>query len=94
LVCRGDAKGSALGTHQLLKKLDQNFYCIGLQKLHVILGRKSAVAVFRQRKAHKTDKESSLSFRFVALRALGLLLRRPQNDSDNKSNVVFANSFV
>jgi len=67
---------------------------MGMHKLHVILGRKSAVAVFRQRKAHKTDKESSLSFRFVALRALGLLLRRPQNDSDNKWGVVFANSFV
>jgi len=52
------------------------------------------VAVFRQRKAHKTDKESSLSFRFVALRALGLLSRRPQNDLDNKSSIVFVNLFV
>jgi len=67
---------------------------MGLQKLYVILGRKAAVAVFRQRKAHKADKESSLSFRFVALRALGLLSRRPQNDLDNKSSIVFVNLFV
>ncbi|MBO5306313.1 MAG: hypothetical protein J6B12_06070, partial [Clostridia bacterium] len=37
---------------------------------------------------------SSLSFRFVALRALGLLSRRPQNDLDNESNIIFASSFV
>jgi len=59
-------KGSTLGTRKPLKRLDLNFYCIGSLKLHVILGRKAALAVFRQRKAHKTDKESSLSFRFVA----------------------------
>ncbi|MBQ7381364.1 MAG: hypothetical protein IJW69_04725, partial [Clostridia bacterium] len=46
--------------------LDRNFYCMDARKLYVILGRKAAAAVFRQRKAHKTDKESSLSFRFVA----------------------------
>ena len=28
--------------HKLLKKLDQNFYCIGMLRLHVILGRKTA----------------------------------------------------
>jgi len=67
---------------------------MGTRKLHVILGRKAATAVFRQRKAHKTEKESLLSFRFMALRAFGLLLRRPQNDSDNKSNIVLASSFV
>jgi len=37
-----NAKGSALGTRKLLKKLDQNFYCIGLLKLHVVLGRTAA----------------------------------------------------
>jgi hypothetical protein len=67
---------------------------MGSQKLHVILGRKASAAVFRQRKAHITDKESSLSFRFVALRVLGLLERRPQNDLDNESNIIFASSFV
>ena len=67
---------------------------MGSQKLHVILGRKAATADFRQRKAHKADKESSLSFRFVAFARFGLLLRRPQNDSDNESNVIFADSFV
>jgi len=50
----------------LLKKVDENFSLMGARELHVILGRKAAVAVFRQRKAHKTDKESLLSFRFVA----------------------------
>jgi hypothetical protein len=67
---------------------------MGAIKLCVILGPKSATADFGQRKAHITDKESSLSFRFVALRVLGLLERRPQNDLDNESNIIFASSFV
>ncbi|MBQ7380712.1 MAG: hypothetical protein IJW69_01360, partial [Clostridia bacterium] len=64
-------------------------YCMGMRKLYVILGRKAASAFFRQRKAHKTDKESSLSFRFVAFLALGLLSITNQNELKNKSKHCF-----
>ena len=53
-----NAKGSALGTRKPLKRLDRNFCCIGLLKLHVILSRES----YTRRK----ESELSLSAAWLA----------------------------
>jgi len=65
-----------------------------MHKLYVILGPKAATAVFGQRKANTPTKRARSLFGLWHLRALGLLLRRPQNDSDNAPSIVFAHLFV
>ena len=53
----------------------------------------TAKAVVRQRKAHTPKRELALFSVLWRLRALGRR-RRPQNDSDIETNVIFALSFV
>ncbi|MBQ7380606.1 MAG: hypothetical protein IJW69_00825, partial [Clostridia bacterium] len=48
---------------------------------------------FVSAKHTKPTKRARSLFGLWRLRALGLLERRPQNDSDNKWGIVFANSF-
>ena len=52
--------------HKLLKKLDQNFYCIGLIKLCVILGRENALRFSVSAKPTLPTKKARFLFGDVA----------------------------
>jgi len=53
-----NTKGSALGTRKLPKKFDQNFSCMGMCKLHVILS--------RVQRTRRKESELSLSVAWLA----------------------------
>jgi len=67
---------------------------MGARKLHVILGRKAATAVFRQRKAYTPTKKARFLFGDVALRNHGRLKDGLKMTWTSSLTFVFAKSFV
>jgi hypothetical protein len=86
---RRTTKGAALGTCHLLKKVDQNFFCMGMQKLCVILCHGS-----RGSPLPKNEKPSKLVFVVFCARTHAASSEAAQNDLEIRTNIVFVLSFV